>query len=196
MRYEWLKEGQPVPNATGPVLILSTTGPADAGGYQVRVSNRSGSVTSTTATLTVQQPLPIITSPPLARTAVAGNDVRFSVVAVGAPPLRYQWRRNGADLSGETGVSILLRRVSMSEAGEYTVQVTNPSGSALSPPAALVVEPPASFADWVVAHLGGYPLADQGPWQTPTVTAGPIWANTPSARDPTIPPRAHNLKRP
>ena len=162
LRYEWLKEGQPVPNATGPVLILSTTGPADAGGYQVRVSNRSGSVTSTTATLTVQQPLPIITSPPLARTAVAGNDVRFSVVAVGAPPLRYQWRRNGADLSGETGVSILLRRVSMSEAGEYTVQVTNPSGSALSPPAALVVEPPASFADWVVAHLGGYPLADQG----------------------------------
>jgi hypothetical protein len=162
--YEWLKDGQILPNRTGPALVLNATDPADAGNYRVRVSNRNGTVTSGDAILTVQQPIPIITSPPLSRTVVTGSDVQFSVVAVGAPPLSYHWRRGGADLPGATGVSLMLRGVSEAEAGEYTVRVSNPSGIAVSPPATLFVEPPTSFGDWVAAYLDAYPLAEQQPW--------------------------------
>lgn len=50
--YQWFRESQPVEGATSPTLILNPTGPANLGGYFVRVSNPWESVDSTTVSLT------------------------------------------------------------------------------------------------------------------------------------------------
>ena len=42
----------------------------------------------------------IVTPPPAGQTNVQGSTATFSVVASGSPPLRYQWRHNGANISG------------------------------------------------------------------------------------------------
>ena len=45
---------------------------------------------------------PTITSQPSSRTVAPGTSVTFSVRASGPAPLRYQWQRNGANISGAT----------------------------------------------------------------------------------------------
>ena len=72
-----------------------------------------------------------------------GATVSFSVIATGAPPLNYQWRFNGAALSGATNTSLVLTNVQVSQAGAYVALVFGPGGSALSAAATLfVIKPP------------------------------------------------------
>jgi hypothetical protein len=53
--YRWWCNGVQLPAAGGPVLVLHGIALADAGMYQVEVSNRAGSVMSASATLTVDK---------------------------------------------------------------------------------------------------------------------------------------------
>jgi hypothetical protein len=46
-----------------------------------------------------------ITTQPQSQTVDEGRPVTFSVVADGTPPFTYQWKRDGADITGETGFS-------------------------------------------------------------------------------------------
>ena len=45
---------------------------------------------------------PSITTPPASQSVVAGKTATFSVVATGSATLAYQWKKNGADISGAT----------------------------------------------------------------------------------------------
>ena len=68
----------------------------------------------------------------------------FSVSAIGAPPLNYQWLFNGAPISGVTNPTALtsqlsLTNISAANAGTYTVLVTTTNGSATSDPATLTL---------------------------------------------------------
>ena len=51
--YQWLKNGQAISGATNAVLSIESVNDKDAGNYSVTIKNRSGSVTSHEATLTV-----------------------------------------------------------------------------------------------------------------------------------------------
>ncbi|MBM3879710.1 MAG: immunoglobulin domain-containing protein [Verrucomicrobia bacterium] len=51
---------------------------------------------------------PSITSLPLSQTNLMGSTVVFVVEATGTEPLRYQWRRNGANLAGATNATLTL----------------------------------------------------------------------------------------
>lgn len=64
--YQWLWEGQRIPGATNPYLILDNVHPEDAGDYTVVISNISGKVFSDAAVLSVNQvvPPPANTNPP------------------------------------------------------------------------------------------------------------------------------------
>lgn len=53
LTYQWFRNNVALAGETGPVLLRQNIGPADAGTYTVRVSNASGSVTSTGGTLTL-----------------------------------------------------------------------------------------------------------------------------------------------
>ncbi len=85
---------------------------------------------------------PIITSQPASRTNVVGTSASFSVVATGNA-LRYQWKFNGANITGATNSTCTLASVQVANAGNYTVVVSNLTTSVASSPAALtVIVPP------------------------------------------------------
>src|SRR6185437_1250944 len=56
LSYQWFLFGNPVPGGTTNPLVLNNVQPADAGNYNVVITNSVGSVTSATATLTVYVP--------------------------------------------------------------------------------------------------------------------------------------------
>ncbi len=53
LEYQWMKDGQPVPDATSPILFIEEVTAETAGEYKLRVSNPSTSVDSNSAMVTV-----------------------------------------------------------------------------------------------------------------------------------------------
>ena len=87
---------------------------------------------------------PSITQQPASQTVTVGQAVTFTVAASGTPAPTYQWKKNGADLSGATGAAYAIASVVESDAGTYTVVATNSAGSATSTGAVLTVTVPPS----------------------------------------------------
>jgi uncharacterized repeat protein (TIGR03803 family) len=69
-----------------------------------------------------------------------GANATFQVTAYGAPPLGYQWRFNDQALSNATNPSLTITNVQLTNAGAYTVVVTNLAGSVTSRVATLQVD--------------------------------------------------------
>ncbi len=89
---------------------------------------------------------PSISTQPASQTVNAGQTANFNVAASGTAPLNYQWQKNGSDIAGANGPSLTLANVQPSDAGDYSVEVSNDAGVATSDPAALtVVVPPSEF---------------------------------------------------
>lgn len=141
--YQWRKDGVAIAGATGASLNIADAQSFNAGSYTVVVTNSAGSVTSSAATLTVNVPVnaPKITSQPVGASVTIGGTAVFAVVAEGSPAPTYQWRKNGASISGATNPSLALSSVQAGDAGTYDVVVTNAGGTATSAPAKLEVKP-------------------------------------------------------
>ena len=137
--YQWRKNGVNIPGATASSYTIPTTSSADNNAvFTVVVSNSAGTVTSSSATLTVVV-APSITTQPAAQTVNAGQTATFSVTATGTAPL-YQWRKNGMDISGATSSSYTTPATSSADnAAEYTVTVSNSAGTVTSSNASLTV---------------------------------------------------------
>jgi hypothetical protein len=72
-----------------------------------------------------------------------GDAAAFSVVASGTPPLNCQWSFNGTNLLDATNSLLVITNVQLSDAGNYTVEVSNAFGTDDSTNAVLSVgEPP------------------------------------------------------
>jgi uncharacterized repeat protein (TIGR03803 family) len=88
---------------------------------------------------------PEITVSPANQTVAAGASAGFSVAVFGAPPLFYQWQKNGTNLSDEGDISgsaariLLIHPASLADAGSYSVIVSNALGTVASGGATLTV---------------------------------------------------------
>ncbi len=71
---------------------------------------------------------PTISVQPVAVVTGLGGTARFEVVATGAPPLSYQWRKGAANIPGATSASYQITSVAAGDAASYSVRVTNPFG--------------------------------------------------------------------
>jgi hypothetical protein len=98
---------------------------------------------------------PTILVPPATQTAEAGSTVRLSVRSAGGPV--YQWLFNGTPISGGTNSSLRLPAVQASQAGSYTVWLTNLAGAITSSPAMLNVIPPVERRPAPALTLTGQP---------------------------------------
>ncbi len=83
-----------------------------------------------------------IVSQPTDQTVTLNSPAIFSVLAGGAPPLAYQWLLNGADISVATNTSYSLAHAQPTDAGDYSVIVSNAYGSITSTVATLTVTAP------------------------------------------------------
>jgi len=85
---------------------------------------------------------PVLTTQPQSQTVTLGTSVSLSVVAGGYPPPSYQWEFDGTNVAGATNETLTLNNVQLSQAGNYTVLVTNLYGSVPSSIAVLTVDQP------------------------------------------------------
>ena len=137
--YQWLLNGTPISGATSATYAVTSALHTDAGNYSVIVTNAAGSATSASAALTVNAAPPAITIQPQPVTLLAGSGATFSVTASGTAPFTYQWSKNGVAIGGATAASFSIASVAASDAGNFSVTVTNAAGSVTSSSAALVV---------------------------------------------------------
>ena len=84
---------------------------------------------------------PTIISQPQSQLGFWGKSVAFNVSAIGTGLLTYQWQKGGQALAGATNSSLLLTNLQLTDAGIFSVVVTNVSGSVTSNPAVLTVNP-------------------------------------------------------
>jgi hypothetical protein len=117
---------------------------------------------------------PLIISQPASRASLVGTPATFTVVADGASPLAYQWRKNGANLSndgnvaGATSTRLTLSTVSLSNAGSYDVVITGTGSVTSAPPAILTVVTNVTI-----------PLVLYEPFDYSNI-GGPVSSNTPA----------------
>src|SRR5262245_5092758 len=83
---------------------------------------------------------PVISLGPASQAAAVGASVSFSVSATGSPT-RYQWRRNGADIVGQTGATYTKVVDLVDDGSRISVAVANGAGGAVSADALLTVYP-------------------------------------------------------
>ena len=82
-----------------------------------------------------QPTAPQITAQPQSQTASLGSTVSFYVQAQGSAPLSYCWYKNGLPLTDDTCVAgsrssaLRIASIQSSDAGNYTVRVSNQAGS-------------------------------------------------------------------
>jgi len=144
LTYQWSKDGVAISGATAATYSIAATTAANAGSYSVIVTNSVGSVTSAPATLTVNPAgvAPSITTQPISQSVTAGKSVTLSVVAAGTSPLTYQWRKDGAAITGATSASLTFSSAAASDTGSYSVVIANSLGSINSDVAVLTVNTP------------------------------------------------------
>src|SRR5688572_25642498 len=78
---------------------------------------------------------------PVGGTVGLGDRFVFSARGGGEQPVTYQWFKDGGEIFDATASSLTLTNITAADAGSYTVQITNPSGTILSDAAVIVVRP-------------------------------------------------------
>lgn len=139
--YQWRFAGADLPGETNATLVRENITPDLAGDYSVRVSNPYGTIESSNATLSVLADFPTITQSPSNQTSWPGGIVNFSVGVTGSEPFSYQWRRNGVNISGATNAGLTLSSLVVTQAGNYSVIVSNQLGAVTSGSGVLTVVP-------------------------------------------------------
>ena len=131
LSYAWVKDGRFIDGATNASLTVTNARFSDSGGYTVYISIPTGLAVTSDATLTID-PTPGIAVEPQGISLLYGAPAQFAVTADGEPPLNYQWRLNNSDLPNQTNTVLRLDSTSTASVGEYSVQVLNAFGSAVS----------------------------------------------------------------
>lgn len=152
LSYQWRRNGSNLTNggsisgATSATLSITGVSAANAGTYDVVVSNACpSSATSSGATLTVNE-VTTITGQPGGQSVCAGSTATFTVVA-GGTGLSYQWRKdgntlsNGGNISGAQSAMLTISNASAADVGSYDVVVSGTCGNATSNSVPLSVQP-------------------------------------------------------
>ena len=129
-------------NANGPraMVIACNNGMPSATLDELRVGNSWAVVTGGD---------PAITQLTANQTLPPGQNAFFNVTARGTDPISYQWIKDGATLSdggnivGSTTPSLTVQTISATDAGSYTVSISDSAGTVTSQPSTLTLSDPA-----------------------------------------------------
>lgn len=101
---------------------------------------------------------PVIIRQPASLGVFVGQIATFTVKAISADTMTYQWRKNGVDISGATSSTYVIGVAQTTDQASYDVTVTNSFGSVTSAAASLTVTTPS--ATFSVSESGGCFLPD------------------------------------
>lgn len=124
--FQWFKDGVPIAGAADARLVLEPVRAADHGTYHCEI--RLGDLVLKTARAVLQTsatPL-LFDAHPVSAVVYEGEPHTFqTAVSGGIPPLRYQWRRDAADIPGVAEAAFTLTSASAADAGTYDCLVSD-----------------------------------------------------------------------
>jgi hypothetical protein len=117
-----------------------------------------------------------IRSQPSSQTISPGSTVTFNIQASGVGQLTYQWRHNGVDIPGATESTLILAHANPSQAGTYSVLISDRLGSVVSASAVLAFLDLRMYAGLILTAPVGTrytieysdAVSSPGAWQTLT----------------------------
>jgi hypothetical protein len=143
------------PDANGDITVEWTFG---SGPYSVGTSGNSGCVSGIALTSQPSGPpmVPVIITEPVSQVVRQGSAVSLSVSVDSGPQTPYyQWYLGANPVAGATNSALVFASVSGTNAGSYTVVITNLSGSVTSaPPAILTVDTTTTTSLFVGGDIG------------------------------------------
>jgi hypothetical protein len=149
LTFQWYKDGALLSGAVSSQLVIANTQAANAGTYQLLVSNFLGRAVSSGATLTVLPARPAFVLQPVSVAAVAGSSVAFESLAIGSDdglnPIKYAWYFQTSRITGQTSPNLSLASITASNQGPYYVVASNSYGAATSAVVQLTVYLPPSL---------------------------------------------------
>jgi hypothetical protein len=198
--YQWLKDGNGISGQTNSTLTINTAYAGDAGNYSVIVSNTAGSVTSTTATLTVGNTAPAL-APVSDQTVNVGITLNVTNVATDpdVPPqiLTFALLTAPANAALDSGTGIFTWRATVASAGTtnpVTLTVTDNGSPNLSATNSFIVivnpvaQPTASSAIYANGHFSLTINGDAGPDYIVQVSTDLInWQSLSTNSSPSLP---------
>jgi hypothetical protein len=101
---------------------------------------------------------PRIVTQPRSSTNVMTTGLTLTAVPDGTQPISFQWLRNGVELAGQTSSTLSIASLRGSDAGTYTVRVSNALGSTNSDPAVVTVIQPQLGVFNTGVDVNGLPL--------------------------------------
>jgi len=134
LAYQWQKfvsaNWSDLTDRTNASLVLTNVQTSDEADYRVGITNVDGATNSAPAHLYVITPPRITKVINYNASASLGAPVKMQVWATGTAPLSYQWWFGSLALAGKTTAILNLTNVQTTDAGLYTVVVTNWADSA------------------------------------------------------------------
>jgi hypothetical protein len=105
----------------------------------------------------------VITMQPVGQKAFKGGSATFTVLAAGNPAVSYQWRFNGTNIAGATQNLYTRTNAQSTNAGLYSVVVSNSFGAVTSASAPLTVTQPLVLTPTGFGVGGGFKITVTGP---------------------------------
>ncbi|MFO0494288.1 MAG: LamG-like jellyroll fold domain-containing protein, partial [Flavobacteriia bacterium] len=137
LTYQWNFNGNPLSDGGGVSgantnnLQISNAQASNAGTYNCIINSGCTDINSSNVTLSVGAGNVNITQQPQSISVCAGSPTSFSTATQGAT-VTYQWKKDGANISGATNSTLNLSNVSLAEAGSYTVDIIGGSCGTIS----------------------------------------------------------------
>lgn len=158
-RQQWFKGKTPLIGETNSAIRILEASESNEGLYRLLVMSEDGCGLFLDYDLKVSSKPPIVTLDPVGGTFTEGDtNVVLSANADGGG-LAFQWRYNNIEIVGETNQFINLQRILRSDAGEYSVKISNLFGETISRPAVIKVIPSVGRVFWeydIDGYVSGY----------------------------------------
>ncbi len=152
--YQWRKGGANITGATSATLGLPRIAAADAGSYDVVVTNWLGSATSAEAVVTVNSTAAVSMNVSGQRVIAPGGNLDLTATTVLPGPVTYQWRKNGQPIAGASSASYTVANATVRSSGVYQVVVTNNAGPLFGPAVFVTVSVPTQVRAWGLNSFG------------------------------------------
>jgi uncharacterized delta-60 repeat protein len=127
LQYQWRFNGVNLEGKVASSLQLEDVTPANAGIYDVLVSNASNTVVSAPATLSLTQGAGV-SAQPVPRIVASGQPLSLIVGVTGSPTPSVSWTRDGQALTA-TGAVLTVASANLTDAGVYKASLSNASGT-------------------------------------------------------------------
>ena len=161
LTFYWQTNGVTFATTSSNTLVIGTSTLANTATYDVIISNSLNQVTSSQVPVTVVVP----TAPTLvqllgyqSRTLYPTGTLSMAISATGGG-LKYQWYKNASPIASATASSFTIKNVVATNAGSYSVSVTNVVNSLTSGSPAVITIPTPAAGSYEAAIVASAPEA-------------------------------------